>query len=234
MNPNIAELIEICELDRSLYEIRAQLEKYPQLLAGLDEADAKLAGALASARSGLAAATESRRKAELEVRDLRARVAKFEGQQSQVKTNKEMSAIIEEIRLVREHIDEHDTAGLEALEAEETISADIARLEGEAEALASENKAERERIAIQIDEKEENREGRAEEREVRFNRLPLELREMYELIDERFPGTAVVPVRDGFCGGCNMSLVAKKTSEVRSSEGQARCENCSRILYFAD
>lgn len=234
MNPTITELIEICELDRSLYEIRAQLEKYPKLLAGFDEAEAKLAGALDTARAGLAVATETRRKAELEVRDLRGRVAKFEGQQAQVKTNKEMAAITEEIRLVLAHIDEHDTIGLEALEADDTFSADIARLEGEAASLAAENKIERERITNQMAEKEEIREGRVGERDMRMKRLSIESSEVYALVDDRFPGTAVVPVRDGFCGGCNMSLVAKKTSEVRSSAGEARCDNCSRFLYFKE
>lgn len=44
----------------------------------------------------------------------------------------------------------------------------------------------------------------------------------------KFP--IVVPVQDGYCGGCHMKLPLQTLADLRFG-GVVQCDNCSRILY---
>ena len=44
-------------------------------------------------------------------------------------------------------------------------------------------------------------------------------------------GTPVVPVKDGKCSGCNMSLPMAVIKKLNGQDAIMECENCGRILY---
>jgi len=45
---------------------------------------------------------------------------------------------------------------------------------------------------------------------------------------------AVAEVREGLCTACNVLLRPQVYNEVRTNEVLLTCENCNRIIYYAE
>ena len=59
--------------------------------------------------------------------------------------------------------------------------------------------------------------------------LPPVVRRRYEQIQGR--GRAVVPVINGVCYGCFVSIATAVASEIRGNDAIRLCDHCGRILY---
>lgn len=231
MNELLQQLKEMTTLDAGLAQTREQLARYPAMLAKLDAAEAAQARAIADAEAAMETTQRERRQAEKEVTTLDAQIRKVREHQAAVKTNKEYQAITSEIEALRAKIDQRETIALEKLEAEEGLqrrkkeaAAALARIQGE-------NQGERERIQGQIAEKQERQVRLLGERQRRLAELPEDLRETYEFLNQKFPGSAVVPLEGETCGGCHWNLVAQTGQMVRAGRDLVRCEHCHRYLF---
>ena len=61
-----------------------------------------------------------------------------------------------------------------------------------------------------------------------------EIFKRYQRIREKKDGVAVVPVADGFCGGCSIALPPQLINDVLKGEDLVACRNCLRILYLKE
>lgn len=225
------KLVDLTELDRSIHELRQQLHLYPGKLKELDsqekKAQAKIDAILKKSRD----ARDTRRHAETEADSLRDKIRKYKIQQGSVKTNRELEAITHEIEQLESKIEELDTLGLESLEIEELSQEELVEAEEARDKQATEIDRERSRIAEQTERKRSELADLQQEHSMRLARLPEGLRDLYQLLNEKYPGTAVVPVKEGACGGCSMNLVRQRITEVKRGDQPIRCDNCTRLLY---
>jgi hypothetical protein len=61
------------------------------------------------------------------------------------------------------------------------------------------------------------------------------LLDKYErILRNKKDSVAVVPIRNGSCQGCFMTLPPQTINEVRKDDKIVICENCSRILYIEE
>lgn len=233
MKETVRQLVDLCELDREIHALSEQLARYPVLLKELDAREKKAAKEIESLHARLKQARDGRRKAELDADDLREKIRKYQIQQGNVKTNRELEAVTHEIEGLTAKVDELETFGLESLESEEKTQGALAGAEAAKTRLVAELDVERARIAEQTGRKKSEIDAHTAEQAVRAARLPEDVREMYALLNRKYPGTGVVPIKDGACGGCSMNLVKQRVTEVRRAERPVRCDNCTRILYDA-
>jgi hypothetical protein len=56
----------------------------------------------------------------------------------------------------------------------------------------------------------------------------------YEFIRQRRNGTAIAPVREGVCLGCNMNVLPQQFIDLQKGEEILQCPHCQRILYWLD
>lgn len=171
---------------------------------------------------------------EMEMGQKEANVKKFEGQLSQVKTNKEYSALQQEIASMK--------ADGSVLEDE------IIRIMDQTEAANEEVKKERERLKTiekeyqakeaELDQKSkallEKVENLRKERAAIVEQVQPEARAMYDLIVQKKQGIALAKINGEICGACQLQLRPQLINEVRLAETLIVCENCSRILYAED
>jgi predicted nucleic acid-binding Zn-ribbon protein len=64
--------------------------------------------------------------------------------------------------------------------------------------------------------------------------VPAQLLKRYEFIRERRNGTAIAPVREGVCLGCNMNILPQQFIDLQKGEEIIQCPHCQRILYWLD
>lgn len=231
MRELLPRLLELRELDKAIRDLQAQLDVYPRLIAQADARRRAAAEKLAGAQSLHAEARERRRKADLDVKALRERIQKYLLQQAQVRTNQEYAALTAEIDGVKAEIDRVETHGLAALEDEERAEAAAVEAQAALREVEAETRRERERMDAQIADKRQRLAAYRTERASQMEGLPDDVRELYELLNERYPGAGVVAVDQGVCGGCGFQLVSQKLLEVRRGRDLIRCDHCLRILY---
>ncbi len=231
MKDLIIPLLELCDVDRELHALKSQLALYPKMLADMDAREAAAKRAIAAAEEKFVKGREARRRAELEVQSLREKIAKYQVQQTQVKTNKEYEAITHEIEAVKNKIGDADLEGIEGMEREEQGEKEKVETAKAFEDLKTNNDIERARIAQQTEEKKMRATQFDSERKRRFSALPEEHQELYQLLNDRYPGGAMSAVHDGHCTGCGMNIIRHVATDIRAADKMIRCESCMRILY---
>jgi len=187
------------------------------------------------------AATE-RRTAEAGVGDCQEKLKTYQEQIGRVRNQREYSALLQEIDLIKEQIQQYEDLGIQAMERQE---GDQARLDEEREAfsdLETRYNQELEKWEGQkpdVAERAEQLRGRIE---VLEEQIPPGILRQYQLIRERFDGVALAEVRElqrvgkgpqmWHCGACNYRVLPQSLVEIRNKGSVVLCDSCKRILYY--
>lgn len=172
------------------------------------------------------------RQAELDLRAAEDRLAQTEKRlySGGVTNAKELSQLenrVAEERAQRARVEEEYLASLDGVE--------------EGERLLAAAVSEAERLRLQLAELERDLDARARhDRQVDRDyldrraeivlRLPDQQREKYERIQARHPGSALVRIQHGSCGGCHNALAQAEIERAARFAGLSTCENCGRLL----
>jgi predicted nucleic acid-binding Zn-ribbon protein len=223
------------QLDREIYQLGQKIA------AAYPEQKADLKRELENERQRLKALEDHLKKKQLLQKDKEgllaqkeANIKKMDGQLGQVKTNKEYSALQQEIgalkadnSLLEEEIlklfDEVEAADIEVKKERErlkTVEKDYTAKESEIIRLESEAKS--------------NLEKFKQERQTILSQTDPEIRGRYDLIVQKKQGIALAKISGEICAACQLQLRPQLINDVRLGQSLILCENCSRILYFED
>lgn len=231
MQKNLEILLEVEKREQRLRELDHEIAALPKRVAAID---AKLTGARqARERAQVAQETShsERRQVEREIEDLRAKITKVRGHSSDVKTNQEYKALLDEIAFAETQIGKHEEHLIEIMEQAEALAQATAA--ADAELKAQEQEVEREHVAAN----EQTAAARAEREhlagECKALRAQAEekwLQRFDRVLRMRKHALAVV---DGeACGGCRVRLRPQFLQEMALEPDRLFvCESCGRILY---
>jgi len=234
----LAKLLELQELDLSADRLRIQLENLPEAQE-LAEHEALLR----ELDAALAAGEAQREELSRAERELGSQVAAAASKAKEVETTlysgtvkipKELAALQEDHRLLRQRQAELEDRELERLEVIETVEGAIeatrsrraevaaraAELEAAIRAARDEIRGELARIKT--------------ERGARAAGLPAPVLEVYDRLRDnpRLGGRAAAPLGKGVCGGCRIQLPMMESSRIRAEapDSVVCCVGCGRLL----
>ena len=161
-----------------------------------------------------------------------ANIKKMDGQLSLVKTNKEYSALQQEMASLKADnslLEEEILKLFDEVEAcREEVTKEQARLK-EFEKVIQVKDAE-------VSQKEKEYQGRVQQLKDQklesVTQLSPETKQLYNKIVEKKNGIALATVTGDVCSGCQIRLRAQTINEVMGCKGLVLCDNCSRILYI--
>ncbi len=226
----LVRLREYQEVEREIAELEERARAIPKTLEAIEEE----AEAARSEQTGL----ENRRKdierermrRESDLEAERERMRKTQGKQLEVKTNKEYSALLQEIEGVKENIDRLETEILELMEEGEAIGGKIderaARVREKETEAEGRKKAKREELAVL--------EGRLAGLENDRKHLSRDIDDDWAANYNRIKasrGWAVSPLNGNSCGGCHQLLMPQLIHEIKHGDDIKSCPYCMRILY---
>ena len=239
------ELDTIVRLQRvlnSLGEAERQLAGVPDWMEELHAEHGVRLAEIETLEADVEASAQARRKAEAASADAEVKLKHFQQQVSQVRTQREYAAILQEIDTVKGQIRGYDEDALgqievqdEARSALEQKRADFQDLDQRyAEALArweEQKPAVAERAAALRREADELRAA-----------LPRNLLALFDRLLSHRPGDAVAPVlrTDGpggtlyHCAACNYRVRLKVVSDIKSHHALVQCDGCKRILHVPE
>ena len=168
-------------------------------------------------------------------RDLEAqdeKIGKLKNRTTEIKTNKEYQAHLNEIDISKKTKDQTEETLLLLMEQGEALKA---RLSEQEALLAQAEKQQQEECQRLLDEAvqiEENLKQLELQRQGFVGRIEKKLLYDYSRLKEARKDLAVVPIKDGTCLGCRLQLPPQLMAEVRKKEKILTCSNCHRILYW--
>lgn len=234
MNPQLECLVELQKMDNEIAELEKSKASIPQQIQSGTARLKEKQGQLKKAEDELAELQTKRKDLEMDVATENDHIAKTKTKLSAVKTNKEYSAILTEVDVVKEKISvledrelglmeileekERDFPPLKALCKEEEENFKAYKLKKEAEA----ERTEKELEAI-----------RARRAEL-ANTLEKNLLEQYGKVLKARGGLAVVNIQGSICQGCHQKILPQQVIDVKIGETINHCEQCSRILYWKE
>lgn len=227
-------LVELQALDTHIFKLEDELTAIPvQIKKGEEELKDKTNGMKRLEDSAKALQLKRKDKeGELEAKE--AMIKKYQTQLYQVKTNKEYTALQEEIGRVRADsslieeeiiklLDDVDNENKRAAAEKELLKREEAALNDEKERL---NK-DAERIKSEL-------ENLKTERAALTGKVDKDILKKYERIIKSKDRLAVVPVAGESCQGCFRILPPQVINEIKMNSQLVFCENCARILYIEE
>lgn len=227
----LKKLAELQTTDSGLDDLDRVRKGFQKEAADIEASLSALQTKIQNEKKALDELLKARKVCEMEVGGLDSKIQKYQGQESEVKSNEQFAALKQEIEKSKEEKSKSEEKVLEILFKEDTQRAELQRLAGElaeAEKLAA--KA-REGLRQKIADCEKAAQEKKAERVKQLADLPPELAQGYEALRGNGKKIALAQIREDLtCSGCHMSVPPQTLNEIRKNIGIQRC-NCGRYLY---
>jgi predicted nucleic acid-binding Zn-ribbon protein len=234
LEEQIKLLVEAQGLDSHILRLERELDSIPQQLKEMDEAFKAKSASLKSIEDGLKALLLKRKEKEGELESKEGMIKKYQAQLYQVKTNKEYTALQEEINRVKA---DNSIIEEDIIKIFDQIDEENRKIAGEKELLkGEEGKLAEEKKRLDADAgviREELSKLQAQRKDL-VAKIDKNILSKYERILRSKDGLAVVPIAGDSCQGCFRILPPQVINEVRMKTELVVCENCTRILYVEE
>lgn len=232
MIPELSRLIEVQVIDKEIQEIQRALEQLPEDLKATEAALARLQDQQAAHLQQLEDLKAQRRDTETEMEEMEAGIKKSRQRLMEIKSNIEYKAMLKEIAFKEDQRDQRETRTLELMERMEEENRAIAAKEQEIQ--EQEAVLNQQRLAVEAETAKLREElaGLQGQCTKLHKGLPPPLLKRYDFIRQRRNGTAIAPVRDGVCMGCNMNILPQQFIDLQKGNDILQCPHCQRILYW--
>ena len=232
MNKQISLLKQLQSLDDQITQMEEVIGRIPKEIEDHYSLCQMTKDDLEHFRGEIKRCQLSRKEKETEVEAQKERMRKEHGKQHAVKTNKEYTALLEEIENIRKLISKLDDEQIELMEQIEEKNKEVRRKE---ENLKSEEekfthfKAEKEQNLAKV---KTDRDRKQEERKQVTSEMEAPFLKNYKKVYQQRDHLAVTRYLNGICQGCNFTLPPQLGVEIKQNEKAMTCPFCNRYLYF--
>jgi uncharacterized protein len=234
MQEQINALRALAEVDNEIYGLREIKSGRPKQLepfkAQATQKDAKLQ----FLKDELKRTRMASDAAENEIRSKEDKIGKLQVQLNSVKTNAEFQVLKEQIAKVREEVGALEEKGLGYLAKIEQINEELKRVKDEAEEAQKEFRAAEKEVGGEVTQIDARLKDLLAAREQAVKAVDGKYLGQYQRVLERQRDRAIVPVENGTCQGCFMSITAQTMNTLMMGSEVVTCKNCQRILYLAE
>jgi predicted nucleic acid-binding Zn-ribbon protein len=234
MKEQLSRLRELQSIDEKMLSLQKQQAAQPVLLERARKNLQELESALATLKAEKRELQKSAHSREVELKTYEERILRHKMQLNVTKSNKEYATMSHEIKVEQADQSKVEDAILEILERLDQTDAEFKKLTGQME----QGKKGTEAVASAV-------EVRLKEIDKELKQLEKRRREMAQTIDQqaladyervfaRMGASAIAPIDNLTCKGCNMAVTAQTVNDVIVGRRLVRCPNCKCILYLAE
>lgn len=234
MHPDLEKLLELQAKDLILLATDVRLKAIADEIAGLDAALDRARGDVDAARKRLAEGSTRREELEKVIDSQRAIQEKRRNRIEQVKTAREVQALMTELDAARQTLARQESDWVKASETSQQHEAGVAEAEQKLQSLETDQGGERARLEESRKEIAAERTEAKQARDASAAGVERSLRMRYDRLWTSRLITVVVPLRGDACGACHTAVPRNRRSQIRAGTHIDACEGCGVILYPAD
>ncbi|MFQ5867685.1 MAG: zinc ribbon domain-containing protein [bacterium] len=234
MNEQLKRLIELQEVDSLLDSIRGEIDQIPKEIDRLKTEFEESQASLEELKKNMAQLQVARRNKELELKTTEEELKKHQSELFTIKTNEAYTALLKEIEAEKKLKNEIEDTVLTVMEEEDVL---LAKEKIKKEEIAKKKEAVtrgQKELQDKLQRLNQNLQEVESEQKQKIASIGPEIFKSYQRIREKKDGVAVVPIVDGFCGGCSIVLPTQLVNDVLRGEELVACRNCLRILYLKE
>ena len=234
MNDQLKRLIKLQEVDLVLDSIRGEIDQIPKEIDRLKTEFEESQASLDELKKNMAQLQVARRNKELELKTTEEELKKHQSELFTIKTNEAYTALLKEIEAEKKLKNEIEDTVLAAMEEEDVL---LAKEKIKKEEIAKKKEAVtrgQKELQDKLQRLNQNLQEVESEQKQKIASIGPEIFKSYQRIREKKDGVAVVPIVDGFCGGCSIVLPPQLVNDVLRGEELVACRNCLRIIYLKE
>lgn len=232
MDQDLHILVQLQRVDSTIDSLQKLRDGYPEQMGALEEELKKTEQKLTAEQEHKSELEKEQRHFERELQNVNHELDKHNKRLFEVKTNKEYQALLQEIEVQKNRIEEFESQILERMTALDDLSEEIKGSEAEFQKKKNETSQRIEECKSELASVENELTLRQSERDKLVSEIDAKLMKGYERVRKKNKGLAVVPVQKEACGGCFERLPPQRINEIRRNDGLIYCENCGSILVW--
>ena len=228
------QLLILQDRAQKIRQVEAELRSLPLERKSLDSQVAAASASLEATKDRVRHVEVEKKKLELDVGTRNESITRLKTQQDETRKNDEFSAMGREIERYQNEISALEDQELELMVQVDVLKAQIATEERQTAAA-------KDSIAKQIANLEAKQvtltdrlEGLKREKEELAARVDEDLLDRFNRLFASKGDAAVVALEHDVCTGCHMKITTQTAVRVKGGKEIVSCEQCGRILYFAE
>lgn len=232
MNEQLKKLIELQEVDSLLERMQGEIDQIPKEIDRMKREFEESQESLEELKKEIKELQVEKKNKELELQSKEEELRKHQNELFTVKTNEAYAALLKEIEEAKKLIDTMEDTILATMEKEDTLLAEEKIRKEEIAKKKEEVTRQQKELEEKLQRLNQNLQEVQLEQKEKVAKIESEVLNRYQKIREKKDGMAVVPIVDGFCGGCSIVLPTQLINDVLSGKELVACRNCLRILYL--
>ena len=230
---HIPTLLELQEVDLKIYQLEMLKNQKPKILEEknnlLKQKQAELEKYQEEAKK---TRVESDRK-NLDLKEKEEKIQKLNIQLNTIKTNKEYTAITNEINTIKADVSMFEDAILGLLSHLDELHLKAEQNKKEMADFQKEVQKMEESVKSEIVVIDAELEALGKKRKEIIQKLPAELVNTYEkVLAHKEDHVVLAKIQEGVCQGCFMDVTPQEINDLMKGKEVIRCRVCSRILYL--
>ena len=232
MNDQLTHLIRLQEIDNRLSLLQNKAADIPGWIDAARKSLEEVQARHAQNQAERDEVNSRKREKERELETRESQLSKARDRQAGIKTNKEYQTHLHEIETLMAEKGRVEEELLVLMEQFEVLKRTEVELAKAVKAAEQQFEQERQRFEKEAEVLKAELQGMEKERETVASVMDRSILNRYQNIKSLRRDLAVVPIRNGACGGCHMNIPPQLISEVRAGERILICSQCQRILFW--
>jgi uncharacterized protein len=231
LRQDIASLVELQQIDNQIAKLEAQIAGgYAEIEKNqADIAEGRVT--IARLQEKIEASEARRRELEAGVEDELARIKDRQTKLMNVQTNREYQSLLKEIEDGKKNNKQREEELVLLMEQVESLGTKLTEETNVCEAkekLLGEAQSKAGKQATELNDKKAKI---VKLRDEKAGEVPPALLRKYEMLRLRRNGTALAPVQEGVCRGCNMNIPPQLYIELQKAQQLLACPTCNRLMF---
>lgn len=231
MHPDLERLLDLQAKDLLLLETDHRLTALLDQIAGLDAALVQARSEIGTAHARVTESVQKREELEKGIEAQRARQEQRRSRMEQVRTAREVQALMAEMDLARADAARQESEWVKLAEQVQQQEAGIREAEERVRTLESDQGGERARLEEAAAQLQAERTAAQQARDEVAATISRPIRQRYDRLWAARTAVVVVPLRGDACAACNTAVPRNRRSQIRAGTVIEACEACGAILY---
>lgn len=232
MREQLELLWELQKIDLELKSIKEEKDRFPKEIKKLDEKQKIEKERIQKEKEKIESLEKTRRQKEGQLNLEQEKVKRAEARMSEVKTNKEYQALLNEIDALKAANSRIEEEILQVMDEIDDLKKDLSKREKEMGVALDKIEGEKKRLQEKMAHDEKAWSEQMQRREVLSKQIESKLFKLYDTLKEKRQGVGVVSAKHETCQGCFVHVPPQMFIEVQKNNALIRCPNCNRILYW--